>query len=234
MTDQQNIIDKIRTLLEIAEKGATDAERENALAIALRLMQRHNIDQATIDTQQDGQFVYEAIFDAPRHSQAIDLVLTLVQHFFHVRFSRGWQFSPSNKKQRIYRAFGTPSNVAVARYLVVYLVREFERLYQQCRRLNPDVNKHSFLLGVFDCLFDRLEKQNTTMQRDEAALIRLQDKELDKSFNTLDLKKPATPPKKILDFQSIKSGIKASKGIIINQPLAATTTPHRITHEPPS
>lgn len=137
------IIDRIAKLLNLAEgKGTTPAEAATAAAQASRLMLKHGIDRATVeghgvDLEPEEEIDREVLWEGGR---VVGWVLDLADGLARlhccrvlIRSAQRSGFGGENDPARI-TVVGTPSNAAIVRYLLTYLMREIDRLAKETDR----------------------------------------------------------------------------------------------------
>lgn len=129
MTDRDSIIEKVQALLaKVPERGATEAEAATALEMAHRLLVRHNLSMAEVETIKDGagQVVEEREWAVSANGQirrsAVgwqgSLAAVIGQPFFvQVISCRGMLIF-----------VGRPDNVATVRKLNAWIVPQVFRL----------------------------------------------------------------------------------------------------------
>ncbi len=143
-----SIIKKIQKLLTLANnKGATKAEAENAMSMAQRLMIKHKISMANIDTSEKSNFdiKHESYFKRSATNPADDFIMNILQEFYNIRV--------------IYRAgrgsseiilIGTPEDIEIAKYIHEYLRNIFFKLWNEYKKTDLRANRKSFYFGVYN------------------------------------------------------------------------------------
>ena len=134
MEAPREVIERIAKLLRLAEgEGATPNEAAVAAAKAAELMERHRIDRATVEADDDVGDV-RAWEDEPVH-EARSLegwVAALAKGIADTQgcdvVVRSWAGLPTLGPRIHIVLVGREGDVAVARYLLVYLHRELRRL----------------------------------------------------------------------------------------------------------
>lgn len=163
MDTTTSIIKKIKKLLTLANnKGATKSEAENAMAMAQKLMTKHKISIANIDTSEKGNIDinHESYFKRSATNPADNFIMIILQEFYNIRV--------------IYRAgrnsseiilIGTPEDIEIAKYIHAYLRNIFFKLWNDYKRTNPTANRKSFYFGVYKGFSDKMR----TAQAEEKA-----------------------------------------------------------------
>lgn len=131
MTDRDSIIEKVQALLlKVPERGATEAEAATALEMAHRLLVKHNLSMAEVETITDGagQVVEErecavAAGGKPRRGSGgwQGILATVIGNHFFVRVL-------GVPGSGILVFVGRPDNVATVRELNFWIVRQVSRL----------------------------------------------------------------------------------------------------------
>jgi len=174
----QAVLDKIKKLLRLdTEKGATQAEVEQAVMAAQRLALRHGIDLDEVDATEDlappepvisERFTPERTGGgecAARLPAADKYIVMLLQEFFrvHVIYISKWgEYEDHGVKKEGRRkhlqVFGKKTNVQIATYVYGFLHREFGLLWREYKRLydSPMSSRNSFYIGLYNGLYDKL------------------------------------------------------------------------------
>jgi hypothetical protein len=160
MTDNNDILEKIRKLLRLADRsrGATENEARVAMAKAQELMTRHNIDSALLRMERGetggGSFtVDKGKVDLPKTLNPADLmILSLLQQHFNVKtiLMRGGRGTPVD-------IIGAPADIDFAIFAFNFLRQTFFRCWNEFKttRTNPD--KASYYRGLRDGLDSELK-----------------------------------------------------------------------------
>lgn len=126
----EGVLDRVRRLLALAERGGTEHEAAAAAAAAQRLIDRHRLDVALLDVDQEDEAAPpEAIGDVVLDDSMKRRVTwrgTLAGGCARAQGCRVY-WSPVGGVYAI-RIVGAPARVAAAASLYSYLVREVERL----------------------------------------------------------------------------------------------------------
>lgn len=174
------VLDRIKKLLTLAERSDSESEREAALAAAQRIMLRHQIDVETASSHEIDRFraVEESLQECSRERLDLWAASIVLCQCFGVRtFMRGWR----GERRKEYRIFGAPEHVAVARYVFVFLSREFRRRWDaHRRRMGHSRGSRDYYAGMAQKVIDQLQREVRT-SAERAALILISD-QLERSW----------------------------------------------------
>jgi hypothetical protein len=142
-----NHIEKIKKLLRLArDKAASPAEAAQALARAMELIARHDLDLGEINLDEPTEkFIRDHIHVGLRVSLVKKLVIGILQSFFHVRVCL------TSPRLAI---LGRESDVQIASYVFAFLVRSCAKAFsawaqreRASRRKISTGKKESFIRG---------------------------------------------------------------------------------------
>ncbi len=171
MSNQNDILDKIRKLLRLADRsrGATENEAKVALAKAQELMTRHNIDSALLRMERgesgDSFAVNKGKVDLPKTLNPADLmILSLLQQHFNVKTI----LMPTGRGTPV-DIIGAPADIDFAIYAFNFLRQTFFRCWNEFKttRTNPD--KASYYRGLRDGLNAELKAAKERAEQSYAA-----------------------------------------------------------------
>ncbi len=171
MSNQNDILDKIRKLLRLADRsrGATENEAKVALAKAQELMTRHNIDSALLRMERgesgDSFAVDKGKVDLPKTLNPADLmILSLLQQHFNVKTI----LMPTGRGTPV-DIIGAPADIDFAIYAFNFLRQTFFRCWNEFKttRTNPD--KASYYRGLRDGLNAELKAAKERAEQSYAA-----------------------------------------------------------------
>lgn len=156
---REDILSKIRKLLDRAEagSGSTEAEMEAAMALARKLMVEHNIAMHEAESSGSRRDMYEtkacATYDKgiPIHAE---YVMRLIERRFFVRvIIRGGT--------RV-MFFGTPENIETGRYVYNFLGVTFRKLWNITSKAKawPINNQALYYKGLADGLEAKLKESD--------------------------------------------------------------------------
>jgi len=171
MTNNNDILDKIRKLLRLADRsrGATENEAKVALSKAQELMTRHNIDSALLRMERGesgGSFaVDKGKVDLPKTLNPADLmILSLLQQHFNVKTI----LMPTGRGTPV-DIIGAPADIDFAIYAFNFLRQTFFRCWNEFKttRTNPD--KASYYRGLRDGINAELKSAKERAEQSYAA-----------------------------------------------------------------
>jgi hypothetical protein len=163
------IEERIRKLLDIAgDPAASEAERDNALAIAARLAAKHDIDMHGCRSQAEldyGMSVCDQWSRRPHYAPPIGCILTMFFGVTSVRCVRPAAIG----------VFGTASSRAIAVYVYAVLKRQFLAAHsvwasRQKKRPNADMCR-GFYQSVAAGLSHRLEGERETLNQQMGLIV---------------------------------------------------------------
>lgn len=158
---QDAIIEKIKKLLRM-QRGGTQGEIENALAMAAELARKHGIDLNLVNPDEEKSEILTHHHEILKLRLPLEakLAAAICVNFFNVQVCH----TPGGKvKEGSWTTFynhamtfvGTAWDIEVARYVFVFLQRHFRQSWNHRpnRRLK---NREAFLHGMFKGLFAKL------------------------------------------------------------------------------
>lgn len=158
----QNIVDKIRKLLNLGNRGGTQAEAELAMAKAQELAILNNINLSAIKMNEEvEQYEEKYIKEGGRRKSVTQKFVTwILQNHFNVTV--------------IYRGanvivIGKTSDCQIAEYVQGFLSREMMNLWAEYkRRTNAPVSaRNSFIYGVYVGLNKKLVESKSKVENDK-------------------------------------------------------------------
>lgn len=153
-------IDKIKKLLRM-KRGGTDAEIATALRRALQIAQRHGIDLATVNPDDDGtsrRVGHEATSCGARIAYDHKYAAAICTRFFNVDviFGDRWRDESHTRIEYVINLVGLPCDREVARYVFIFVCRQFNIAWRtrhgRCR------NRQAFIFGMFKGIEHNLEQ----------------------------------------------------------------------------
>lgn len=171
MTNNNDILDKVRKLLRLADRsrGATENEAKVALAKAQELMTRHNIDSALLRMERGESGTSFAVdkgkVDLPKTLNPADLmILSLLQQHFNVKTI----LMPTGRGTPV-DIIGAPADIDFAIYAFNFLRQTFFRCWNEFKttRTNPD--KASYYRGLRDGINAELKAAKERAEQSYAA-----------------------------------------------------------------
>ncbi len=178
--DTNNILDKVRKLLRMADRsrGSTENEAKVALAKAQELMTRHNIDSALLRSERGehgGIFtVSKGQVDLPKTLNPADyMILSILQVHFNVKTI----LMPNGRGTPV-DIIGAPADIDFAIFAFNYLRQTFFRSWNEFKRGHANPDKASYYRGLRDGLHAALkaakqkaEQSYATDQREKFQLV---------------------------------------------------------------
>jgi hypothetical protein len=155
MRNQNDILDKIRKLLRLADRsrGSTENEAKVALAKAQELMTRHNIDSALLRMERGESggasfTVNKGKVDLPKTLNPADImILSLLQSHFNVKTI----LMPDGRGTPV-DIIGAAADIDFAIYAFHYLRQTFFRCWNEFKRTHANPDKASYYRGLRDGL----------------------------------------------------------------------------------
>jgi hypothetical protein len=162
----ENLLDKVRKLLRLAERTTNEGEAAAAAGAAQRLIERHRLDVASIDLGE----AHEAPVEAPEQ--------TVLDGAEGRRNKCAWRGSLASgvaraNACRVYwtgprlQIVGAPSDVATVRYLYAYLVREIDRIADT--KSGGKAWLHAWRMGAVSTVSQRLREAREEARREARA-----------------------------------------------------------------
>jgi hypothetical protein len=157
------VIAKVQKLLRMTEnKGCSEAEAQNALARASKLLFEHNLSMDDVKGsfgERDEEFIEEDVVSLHQWTQEEQLCYSICTDFF---FVQGYLSRHVGRKTLIF--FGTPANVQTAKFVYYSLGAAMERLWLGYKITNgkPASERRAYVIGVAKGFKDRLEQERRT------------------------------------------------------------------------
>ena len=172
MSNQNDILDKIRKLLRLADRsrGATENEAKVALSKAQELMTRHNIDSALLrmergETGGAGFTVNKGKVDLPKTLNPADLmILSILQAHFNVKTI----LMPNGRGTPV-DIIGASVDIDFAIYAFNFLRQTFFRCWNEFKRTHANPDKASYYRGLRDGLNAELKAAKQRAEQSYAA-----------------------------------------------------------------
>jgi hypothetical protein len=157
------ILEKIKKLLRM-QRGGTPDEIATALRLAQELAQKHGIDLASVDPNEQTDSVpighVEQVLTSRLPAEAKFAAAILV-NFFKVQIVIAQKYNVRTfSRVYVLNLVGTNWDCQVAQYVFIFLQRAFRSAWtnRQNRRLK---NRYAFLNGMFLGLATKLERERT-------------------------------------------------------------------------
>jgi len=162
----ENLLDKVKKLLRLAERTNSEGEAAAAAAAAQKLIERHKLDVAALDLSE----AHEAPVEAPEKAT--------LDGAEGRRNKCAWRGSLASgiaraNACRVYwtgprlQIVGAPSDVATVRYMYAYLVREIDRLAET--KSGGKAWLHAWRMGAVATVSQRLREAREEARREARA-----------------------------------------------------------------
>ena len=190
------ILKKIKKLMALAG-SSNENEAKLASEKAQELMVRH---QLSVQTIESANFDYEEdkLDDIGRFQKEHSLILSILNQHFFVRtyINREWAGYKNGKRQskKSLQIVGTPTNVAVAKYIYEYLLHTYKRLWKTYKSENgvTESDKGAYFLGLTYGIKERLKEVKHKVET-ETGLVVIDDSGLVKRMKEMNLKSARGP-----------------------------------------
>ena len=150
MAVDQKVLDRIQKLMtQAGDSGATRAESETAMGLAIKLMTTHNISLADITKEESGYEFLEVV-EFGKFTLEHSLAYGIVCKFFYVRGITKPIQRPGHKRRSVLHFFGESTNVQTAIHVYKTLLNSFESLFiqHQIKTRCPQKERRAFIEGV--------------------------------------------------------------------------------------
>ena len=218
--EDTKILQKIQKLLALGD-SPNSHEAELATVKANELLVKYNLQKTLLDGEEE-EYCVEVVARTPRINATLQTLASVLNNFFVLPvFSRDGQGSSLE-------IAGTRLNVKLASYVAAFLLQEFERLWKEARRANPQlrglVGKNSFLRGIAKGLNQKLQKsQKTTTTGKDLMVMKSNLKKIEEIVYP-SLQSTANRRTVRHDPSAAKAGEEAGKNISIHPGLAQNKT----------
>src|SRR6201996_7267462 len=226
----EEIIKKLQALLRMTmDRGCTQGEMENAMAMAQKLAfkyrinldeLRENVAETTTDLGGD---IIKKIFksnNTDRHPDSNEYICVILNNFFGVRVIL---IERSSKIGVV----GKEIDVDFAIYVYQFLRATFKKLWYVSKFENvlPEDSKHSFYRGLFESLGEKLALSQKEVEQevgDKYAIVIVDNaKRLAEKYNEFfpDQKSSRARIARPKDIEAYEDGLEKGRKININQPI---------------
>lgn len=174
------ILRRIQKLLALTQSD-NPHEAQAAMMRARTLMQQYELDAGWEQTAFFHQFLGKPV---GRKSLQQQLISSILVRFFNIAaIWVGSHLVVNGKNVWLLEISGTPSQLEIAQYVYVFLLRELEDLWRYHRARNPGVKgqklKRDFQIGVLKGLIEKLDAQDTPAASSRTDLILQKQQKLD-------------------------------------------------------
>lgn len=236
---RERLLDKIKKLLELGKRSPYQEEAETAMALVQQMLLKHNLSMGEVESfKPSDDFGDESVWEGKRRPWEHDFVEMVVSEFFFVKIHYLIERDGNSRKRSTF-FFGEQHNIAVARYVFVYLCRVFRQLWADYRRTRGLTKKYAreFYGGLQFGLHCKLSQQRrkTWEASDSArnALI-LVGRQLTRRFDERhgDLRPAKQSPIQTSNHRVASDGFEAGRRIEIRKGVASDPkTTAALTHE---
>ena len=238
--DRNSLLDTIQRLLALGG-SPNEYEARAAMAKAQELMLRHNLSMEEVRASDVAAAGYREEPAWTTHGgmpfEAFK-AMAIVEKFFFARIVLSkQQAGPRNFTQAIL-CFGRPENVAVAKHVLVYLIRLFRDLWKQARahRRMRGLHARPFYAGVAFGLNEKLLADRERAAEVQAGALVAVTTALDRAFEGRygDLGSRSVRPVEVhsaAEAEAARLGIEAGRSINLATPLATAAGPRLLSQE---
>jgi hypothetical protein len=181
-----DLLDKIKKLLRLSE-SVNQHEAALAMARAMELADRHNLDITTLDTDDEVEHIIHKWFPCGKYVGLEQrLAISIAQTYFNVTACYGF---------RRFVFVGKDADIMIADYVVGFLVhtvqdclREYERSERVRRRRVTPRKRAGFRTGFFYGIADQLDSRREKILLENskfAVVLASQEQERDKTLHEL-------------------------------------------------
>ena len=166
MDIEKSILKRIQKLLTLAkDKGATQAEAENAMAMAQHLMTKYKIEMANIsdDSPKSGIRHEEFFSRKGALNPADNCIINILLRFYRVRVLITHDFG-----NRGMMLVGTPEDIEIAKYVHGYLRTVFFNCWNSYKKVNPRADRASYYRGLSYGIIEKLEEAEKRAKSEES------------------------------------------------------------------
>jgi len=207
-------IEQIQKLLKLAESPNKN-EAESAMAMAQKLMLKHNIDMRQVGNH-DNEYINEKTDQFKREPIASKYIISLMQDFFFVKI-----VTSRNRMsgKRYFNVIGEKGNVHTAIFVRNFLHETFNRLWKEyAKDTGAKVgSRDSFHYGLYKGLLDKLTQQRYDAEQEYGIVLVDDPKAEDKKNELFDnLSKGRQRTANTSDLGAMSNGIAQGKNINIS------------------
>lgn len=165
ITTKDEVVEKIRKLLALGERGGTKEEAELAMMKAQEVALRHQIDFSSINVNPPEETYDKVVFGEDvkvgRKSICQKFISSLIVTYFNVRvISSGNRYD--GKKMTF---IGKTSDIKIAEYIQGFLSREMMELWKDYKRKtnSPTSHRNSFIYGLYTGISEKLKSSKANI-----------------------------------------------------------------------
>ena len=229
--NDESLFDMIRRLLALGETRDNEHEAAAAMAKAEELCRRYNLSREEVHARTDSAGEWEEATGwtggatTPYH---VHLASAVVQEFFFVRMVHVTRLR-GKARQKELSLFGRKENVAVARHVLLFLIRTFWRLWTVYRTGKSSRDRRIYQLGLAQGLASRLIKERRQAKETEQNALVVVDAAIDRAYEQrcADLKPSRSKPGRLKrhNRQALEAGRCHGRQIEIRPAVPQTKQP---------
>lgn len=176
---EEKMVERISHLLALAE-SPNRHEAEAAMAVAQRLMLRHNLETDRAQGVRDYVFLHlgRPTGRVSEHERLVAMILG--KHFFVEVIWIPVYRALEGRRGSVLEICGTRGNTAIAQYVHGFLLETGHRLWREHKRshgISSDRERRSYLAGVMTGFADKLERQASKSRSEGLVWVRSGDLE---------------------------------------------------------
>lgn len=222
--DLQNIIDRVAKMLRLAsDQGAAPGERENALRMAHKTMNKYNLDLSEITMQESGgKYVpegrFEQVCQIDKREWALGIAAECAKlNFCAMVYRRRWDHLKGDwSKYNDVVFIGSQANAVTAGLFASEMVEGTYREYSKRKKLGRPYAR-SFAMGVWTELHRRVKDMVEEDKQDKRlALIHDEEGKANAELTT-NAKPPKDRKRKGVEFDGFLEGIAHGKTLGLNR-----------------
>lgn len=172
MEIENTIVLKIKKLLELANSSNKN-EAEIASIKAQELLIKYNLNMQTVNNLEI-DYTEDVLSELNRQPTEVAYITMILRNYFFVGALTERKFKEATTSLRI---FGTTSNVQIATYVYVFLLRTYRQLWKEHKKQTSNANSKSFYYGITTALSQKLEATKKKVEN-EYGLIVVDDKKV--------------------------------------------------------
>jgi DNA-binding PucR family transcriptional regulator len=225
------LLERIKKLLRLSE-SENPHEAALAMARAMELADRHNLDLSSLDTDDDVAHIIHRWFPlGSRISDEMRLAVGIVQRYFNV--STCFDRAIAGIKEASVIFVGSETDIVIADYVAHFLVescrrsaKKFETTEKSERRIMSRNKRINFRAGFFYGISDQLEGRRKALfleDRKFAIILRDQSQVREDELKNVVGETVAMPPRKYRRvYSAMEHGFHEGKNIQINAGLGTS------------
>lgn len=230
--NKQQITDKIQKLLALAN-SSNEHEAQAAAKMAQQLLTKYNLTMTEVQKEEIDYTSELVETDRQRQNPAWKYVQSIVREFFFVEIVQSKRSGVGIiggdlrfKSFHIYMVFGKSHNVEIAKFVIEFLMRSFQDLFDDYRKRTGAglSSRNSYYLGLFKGLHEQLKAIRKDVET-ETGLVVVEDVGLqDFVKDSLSGKIKSVPSKHVIntDSKALNEGYEKGKTMSIARGLGSS------------